>query len=186
MKEPKSKGAVPVTEKRLIRRQRIVVDPKNLIYATPENTTVYKPPDPDHPVYSLVGQVAMRWSRVEQSLDFCIGMLADIGDPITACITAQMMGHVPRCLTIKALAHWRGLPEIERAAEQLQQSLFEASDLRNRAIHDQLLIENKTKETFKNHRMSKKELQFGLKPFDDAELKRAIDLIDQIAINSMF
>jgi hypothetical protein len=106
----------------------------------------------------------MRWSSVEELLDGCIGMLADTHSPaITACITAQMMGHIPRCLTIKALAHWRGLPEIEKAMDGLQNSLFEASELRNRAIHDLLLIETKTNDTFKQHRMSKKDLQYGLK-----------------------
>jgi hypothetical protein len=104
--------------------------------------------------------------------------LADIGSEITACITAQMMGHGPRCLTIKAIAHWRGLPEVETAAERLYGTLFEASELRNRAIHDRLLIETKKKGTFRNHRMSKKELHYGLKPFDTAEFERALALIE--------
>ena len=102
---------------------------------------------------------------------------------ITACITAQLMGQSPRCLTIKALARWRGLPEIEKATDKLQKLLFEASERRNRAIHDLLLIETKTKATFKEHRMSKKELHYGLKEFDDSELNRAIDLIEKRRID---
>jgi hypothetical protein len=122
----------------------------------------------------------MRWSSLEEILDRCIGILADINEPaITACVTAQMMGHVPRCLTIKALARWRGLAKIEKVMDGLLNALFEASELRNRAIHDQLLIETKTQAIVKQHRMSKKELSYGLKQFDDVELKRAIGLIDK-------
>ena len=166
-------------EKRLSRRKKLVLDPRYTIQATEENTTVYSPPSPDHPVYALLGQITMRWSSLEELLDNCIGTLADTHPAITACITAQMMGHAPRCLTIKALAHWRGLLEIEEATHSLQNALFDASELRNRAIHDRLLIESKTKSTFKSHRMSKKELHYGLKQFDDSELKNALNLIEQ-------
>jgi hypothetical protein len=120
----------------------------------------------------------MRWSFIEELLDGCIGTLADTQPQITACITAQMMGHVPRCLTIKALSHWRGLSEIKKDAEHLKNVLHEASELRNRAIHDRILIESREKATFKSHRMSKTDLLYGLQPFDTAEFKRAIKLID--------
>jgi hypothetical protein len=170
-------------ERRLIRRKKLVPDPKRTIVATEENTTSYSPPLPNHQVYALIGQITMRWSFVEELLDNCIGTLADTEPAITACITAQMMGHAPRCLTIKALAHWRGLHEIEKAIDGLQNKLFEASELRNRAIHDRLLIKTKTKATFKEHRMSKKELHYGLKEFDDTELNRAIDLIEKRRID---
>jgi hypothetical protein len=113
-------------------------------------------------------------------LDICIRTLADTDPAVTACITAQMMGHGPRCLTIKALAHWRGLSEIEKAMEGLHNALYEASERRNRAIHDLLLIETKTNATFKDHRMSKKELHYGLKEFDMPELKRTLTLITKI------
>jgi hypothetical protein len=166
-------------EKRLIRRKILVPDPHYTINVTAENTPTYRAPSSDHPVYAMIGQITTRWSFVEDMLDHCIGTLADTEPAITACITAQMMGHVPRCLTIKALAHWRGLSEIEKATDRLQNALFEASELRNRAIHDMLMIETKTKTVFKNHRMSKKELHYGLKQFDDSEFKRTIDIIEK-------
>jgi hypothetical protein len=181
-------------KKRLIRRKKPVpaqkIAPTPGLIPTPgsifldiENAMVYGRPPPDHPVYALIGQITMRWSSVEERLDNCITALADTDHAITACITAQMMGHVPRCLTIKALAHWWGLLEIEKAMDGLQNALFEASELRNRAIHDLILIEEKTKAIIKNHRMSKKELHYGLKKFDDAELQRTIDLIEKRRID---
>jgi hypothetical protein len=127
----------------------------------------------------MVGEISMRWSFLEQLLDSCIATLADTGAEITACITAQMMGHSPRCLTIKAIAHWRGLPDIEKAVEKLNNKLFEVAELRNRAIHDQILIESKEQKPYRSHRMSKKELHYGLKPFDEAEFKHALSLIEE-------
>jgi len=121
----------------------------------------------------------MKWSNLERLLDVCITVLADMDEEIAVCFTAQMMGHSPRCLTIKALAHWRRLPDIEKAVGQLQNKLFEASELRNRAIHDLMLIESKKQTAFKNHRMSKKELHYGLKEFDVVELERALAMMDQ-------
>lgn len=166
-------------EKRLIRRQKLEIDPRYFVTATPESSTSYAPPESGHPIYAQIGEISMRWAFIEQLLDNCITTLADTDPQITACITAQMMGHVPRCLTIKALAHWRGLPDIVKAAESLQNSLHEVSELRNRAIHDRILIETKKKVPFKEHRMSKKDLQYGLKEFDPAVFKRAMELIDK-------
>ena len=120
----------------------------------------------------------MRWTFLEELLDICIATMADLDPEIVACFTAQMMGHVPRCLTIKALARYRGLPEIEGAAESLRNKLFDVSELRNRAIHDRLLIDTKSRKPFKEHRMSKKELLYGLQPFDKKELERALTLIE--------
>src|SRR6185437_6922065 len=165
--------------KRLIRREKLVPDATHWVVATPENTTTYKPPPRNHELYALIGEIASRWSFIELQLDACIATLADLGPEITACITAQMMGHMPRCLTIKAIAHWRGLPEIVKAAEALQNKLHEASEFRNRAIHDRLLIETKSEGAFKDHRMSKKELHYGLKEFDKGQMTRAIELIDK-------
>jgi hypothetical protein len=169
-------------EKRLIRRKRLVPQPGNTsqpgrIILDIENAMVFRRPPPDHPSYALIGQITMRWSFIEEFLDICIGTLADTNPAITACITAQMMGHGPRCLTIKALAHWRGLSEIEKATDGLQNALYEASERRNRAIHDLLLIETKTNATFKDHRMSKKELHYGLKECYMSELKNTLALI---------
>jgi hypothetical protein len=55
-------------EKRLIRRKALVPDPHYTIKATEENTPVYKLPPPDHPSYTLIGQITMRWSFIEEFL----------------------------------------------------------------------------------------------------------------------
>jgi hypothetical protein len=163
--------------RRLIRRKKL--DPSKILWLNAEGTEVYSPPPSGHPLYAAIGEISERWAFIEVLLDGCIATLADVGSEITACITAQMMGHVPRCLTIKALARWRGLPDIEKAAEKLQNKLFEASELRNRAIHDLLLIEQTEKAPFKDHRMSKRALIYGLLPFDEEEFSRALVLIDE-------
>ena len=168
-------------ERRLIRRRKLPpVKAGRLIVATSANTTHWIPPEPGNRIYALIGQIAMEWTLIENVLDDCIALIVDVNIQIAACITAQMMGHAaPRCLTIKALAHWRGLPEIAKAAERLQNGLFEAADRRNRAIHDRTLIETKERTAFKDHRMSKNELLFGLKEFDVGEFEKAIALIQR-------
>jgi hypothetical protein len=123
--------------------------------ATEENTIRYGPPPSGHPLYALIGEVSMAWSHIEQMLDACISTLADVEAAMTACFTAQMMGHNPRCLTIIALAHWRGLPDVEKAAEKLRKNLFDAALDRNRAIHDILLLESRTQKPYKSHQMAK-------------------------------
>jgi hypothetical protein len=168
---------------RLIRRKIPEVKPGRLIVAGPGDATEYASPPSSHPIYAMIGEIAMRWSFIEELLDHCIGMLADTGPEITACITAQMIGHTPRCLSIRALAHWRVLPDIEKEAARLQQTLFDASDLRNRAVHDRLLIETKEKTLFKMRRMSKKELDYRLKEFDEKEFSRAIQIIESRRID---
>ena len=165
--------------KRLIRRKRLKIDPERLLVAPKgDGTDVWTPAPPDHPVYALVGQISARWTWLEQVLDFCIGRLADIQDPIVACVTAQMMGHAPRCLTIKALAHWRGLAEIEDEAERLNNELYRASEKRNRAIHDRFVVQESDGRLAKNHRMSKKQLHYGIKEFDQTELNQALAQIE--------
>jgi hypothetical protein len=165
--------------RRLIRRKKFEpAPPERTATVTAESATAYESPPRNHPLYALVGEISMRWSFIESLLDACIGTLADISPEITACITAQMMGHVPRCLTIKALANWRGLPDIEDAATKLQNKLFEVSELRNRAIHDRLLIETREQRPFREHRMSKKELHYGLLPVDPQDLEKTLTKID--------
>lgn len=162
-----------------IRRKKFVpAPPERTIIATAENTTVLQLPPRNHPLYALVGEISMRWSFLEELLDTGIGTLAGIDAEITACITAQMMGHAPRCLTIIALAHWRGMPDVEEATKKLMSKLFEVSELRNRAIHDRLLIETKNQKTFRNHRMAKGQLRYGLSEFDSKELERVLSIIE--------
>jgi hypothetical protein len=160
-------------------RKKLEIDPKyRLVVPKGDGTGHWMPLPIDHPVYPLIGQISARWAHLEQALDFCIGTLADIQDPITSCITAQMMGHVPRCLTIKALAHWRGLPEIVKDTDILQNSLHDVSERRNRAIHDIFLVQESDGRLAKSHRMSKKELEHGLKDFDESDLRETISRID--------
>jgi hypothetical protein len=166
-------------EKRLIRRKRLVASPGHVVLASLDNTITFKPPERGDPLYALVGEIASKWSFVETLLDNCIGALADIDGGITACITAQMQSFYPKCLTIVALANYRGLPETAKAAEKLKGKLSEAAEARNRAVHDRVLIETVENKTYKEHRMAKGELVYGLKPFEKKQLDRALVLIDE-------
>jgi len=165
--------------KNLIHRKKLVIDPELHLVAPPsDGTDHWTPPPADHPVYSAVGRISAKWARIEDILDLCIGALADIQGPVTSCITAQMMGHTPRCLTIKALAHWRELPEIEKDVERLRNELHEVSELRNRAIHDIFVVQKSDGALAINHKMSKKELLYGIKTINVSDLETIIKQID--------
>jgi|SRR5579862_1748226 len=172
-------------KKRVIRRKKLEPTPGYVALAGPENTVSYRPPAPGDPLYALVGEIASKWSFVELLLDHCIATLADIDHGITACITAQMQSFYPKCLTIFALASHRGLPKVAEAAERLKGKLSEASEKRNRAVHDRLLIDHKEGRPYKDHRMAKSELIYGLKPFDKSELRSVLALIDKRRVDCL-
>src|SRR5581483_7504679 len=43
---------------RLIRRQKLVPDPRYIVRATADNTTVYAPPPRGHLLYALIGEIS--------------------------------------------------------------------------------------------------------------------------------
>jgi hypothetical protein len=49
-------------------------------------------PPPEHPIYSLIGQVAASWAHIDHLLDIMIWQLADVDAQAGACITAQIGG----------------------------------------------------------------------------------------------
>lgn len=122
----------------------------------------------DNPAYSLVGQVASDWAYLEHILDLIIGELAGIDQPTCACITAQMMGHSPRCDTIIALATHRGMSKaIIEKVDALKNSMFQLSTIRNRIIHDPWIKIKEASETGVHENpgqyksMARKELKYG-------------------------
>lgn len=65
-------------EKRLIHRRKFVVDPRYAVTAKAEFTTIYRLPPKGHPLYAQIGQIAMGWSSIEETLDACISTRSPI------------------------------------------------------------------------------------------------------------
>lgn len=89
------------------------------------------------PHYAAVGLVASHWARLERTADHAIWELIQAHPPVTACITAQLMGFAPKVRTIMALHHQLGGDEQDH--KKLRGLLNNAHGIqqeRNRVVHD--------------------------------------------------
>lgn len=171
--------AFPITVAKTVSNTLQVYPSLNLV-----TVETFKRLPEDSPIYGLVGQVASDWAYLEHVLDLIIWELAGIKQSVGACLTAQMMGHVPRCEAIIALATHRGLdPSIVERADRLKNSLFQVSTPRNRVVHDPWILISTTNSRGHFHEpgqfksMARKELRFGA---SKAEIDDIQDLIAKI------
>ncbi len=98
---------------------------------------VHEPLPAGHPIFSLVGQVSSEFARLEHTLDTAIWALAELEPPLGACLTAQIIGVRPRCLTIIALLSHRGFKSDKvKKIRKFMEKTSSLSDDRNRLVHD--------------------------------------------------
>ena len=142
----------------------------------------YSPLRGRHPVYSLVGEIASEFSRIEHMLDVTIWRMAGLSAQIGSSITAQLMGIRPRCLSILALANNIGLPEeIRKEVRQFMNDSFKPSEERNRLVHDSWYIHKKSGETAQLRSMPKEQLLYGHAPVSEADCQKVLKLIHGFA-----
>jgi hypothetical protein len=147
---------------------------RNLFY--PPVMQIYEPLPITDPSYSYIGRIASDWARIEHTLDNIIWELANLDPSSGACITAQLMGVRPRCLTILALAAHRGMPKelIERTTNFMNKS-GPVSDDRNRVIHDPWYLEKVSKTPAQLRSMPKGELVYGYVPRSKADMAKILE-----------
>jgi hypothetical protein len=137
-------------------------------------------PLPDkHPFYRLVGQVTSEWAHLEHALDLIIWRMAGVEEAKGACLTGQIMGASPRFLAIIALATLKQVNEkVIEEVRDLMRRTFDVQEARNRAIHDPWFISGgATGQVAQFKSMPKKELVYGMKDVDEAEIKKLIERI---------
>ncbi|KAB2957647.1 MAG: hypothetical protein F9K19_01940 [Rhizobiaceae bacterium] len=89
------------------------------------------------PHYAAIGLVASNWARLERTADEAIWELLQADPPLSASVTAQMMGLRPRMTAIQGLLSSLGAPDAAtKKVEGLLQSSYGLSDQRNRVVHD--------------------------------------------------
>jgi hypothetical protein len=138
-------------------------------------------PPPDHPVYTVIGQLASEWAHLEHALDMPIRRLAGIDDSHLACLTAQYMGVTPRfnaiiaLLTVRAKRDVRFSETMERANSLLRKS-YDLSERRNRAIHDPWYLASSLDGVgiAQFMKMPRKDLYYGIRRSDHRELKKIV------------
>lgn len=129
----------------------------------------------NHQVYTLVGRVASEWSRFEHTLDLIICDLANIEPEKGACITAQIMGAIPRFrVIITQLKHINTEASMALAKDfsDLMSRCHDVAEARNRLIHD----------TWYQYTASGDPGQFKSMPFKDPRygiMKVDLDDIDE-------
>lgn len=89
------------------------------------------------PHYAAIGLVASNWARLERTADEAIWELLQAHPPLSASVTAQMMGLRPRMNTIMALLRSLGEEESSvKKVEMLLQGSYSLAVERNRVVHD--------------------------------------------------
>lgn len=99
--------------------------------------TVIGPMPDDHPMLSVVGQIASQWAHIEHVLDTIIWSLAGAEPKTCACITAQLAGPYARFRAIISLANVLGLDaKLVTRITDLSYKIQGKSEKRNRVVHD--------------------------------------------------
>jgi hypothetical protein len=143
----------------------------------------FERPPTDHPIYSLVGRVASEWAHLEHSLDRIAWTLLGVISPRGAAVTSSLMGAAPRYKAILAqLEHRKHKdPQFEQyisKVTKLMQKTFDASESRNRIIHDPWYLDQKQGVAAQFKSYPAKDLRFGIREVD---LKMIDETIAKIA-----
>lgn len=145
------------------------------------NPTQIQKPAEDHKIYSLVGRVCSEWAHLEHILDETIWDLAEINPERGACITAQLIGHRPRRLTIIALTAHLKLERNTGKVEAFMNKLSNLAEDRNRIVHDPWYQYTGTDKTGQFRSMDRRELEFGIKEIDLTMIEATISAIQTMA-----
>lgn len=145
-------------------------------------------PPPEHPIYSLVGQIASSWAHVDHMLDILIWELADVDAQAGACITAQIPGTFGRFKALIALLTFhqqrtnKNLKPLIDKATELSQKGNAPGDKRHRAVHDPWYdYPTSEDQTAQFKAMPHKDHRYGIHPVDLAELEAALEDIKKFS-----
>lgn len=98
----------------------------------------------DPTIYGLIGNIASIWALLEYKVNHLIWRLANIEhDQLGACITAQIASFPARLMAVTLLARERQIStKYLKALNKLEADHREPLEIRNRAAHDPVGVEN--------------------------------------------
>jgi hypothetical protein len=142
-----------------------------------------------HPAYALIGSVAAEWANLEHKLDKTIWDLLGRDDARAACVTAQLMGIMPRYKAIISLLTLQSrTPARERAAKNLIKKVnalmrksHGPSEKRNRYVHDAWYMKAASGQPGQFRAMPFKEPHFGVKDIDLTEVGSTLADIQKLS-----
>jgi hypothetical protein len=145
-------------------------------------------PPPEHPIYSLVGQVASSWAHIDHLLDILIWQLADVEAQAGACITAQIAGTYGRFRAVIALLRFhqertnRDLKKLIDKATELSNKANIPGEERHRSIHDPWYEYPYTADQTAQFRaMPHKDPRYGIEPVDLEKIKADLEDIKKFS-----
>ena len=146
---------------------------------------IYKSPSDNHPIYSLVGRVAAEWALYEHNLDKIIWSLAGLNSVQGACITAQMMGAMPRLNAIKAQLTLRAALDPAFAkhltrVNKLTGHTRDPQEDRNRIIHDVWLSDDASQATAQFRAWPRNQLEYGIRDVDITKINNTLTAIGKL------
>ncbi len=136
--------------------------------------TIHGPLPSGHDFYKLVGRVVSEWAHLEHALDIIIWRLSGMDHKTGSCVTASMMGHIPRFNAISALAVAKGTSDkTAKDIETLGRKISELAKNRNRFTHDAWFhVNNERVAQFVS--FSPKTKEFGMKDIDEGAAHKLI------------
>lgn len=137
--------------------------------------SLHAPMPDNHPMLSVVGQIANQWAHIEHTLDTIVWRLAEVEPKKGSCITAQLTGSHPRFKAIISLATIRGFDKQLIADIIVMMNRMQGkTDKRNRAVHDAWYSEVTTNKPSQYKSTPFKDYSFGLQEADAQELSETI------------
>jgi hypothetical protein len=141
--------------------------------------TIYIPLPCEHPMHSLLGQVAAKWALVEHFLDQAIWRLAKLDNKAGACVTGQILGSIGKTAAIYALCKHRKLDvEIIDQLKILSRKLQASQNRCNRILHDARYIQDDGAETKQFKNMARDEFEFGFHSVSEEFIKETLETIE--------
>jgi hypothetical protein len=146
-----------------------------------------KPPEPNNPIYSYVGQIASAWAHVEHTLDTIIWELANIDAEYGACITAQMMGAYGRFkaiiseLNVFQRKSNKSTAQLVVKATELMNKCSGSGEKRNRVVHDPWYDYTPYDRTAQFKAVPFKDFSYGIHEVDQTELVETLDQIKKFS-----
>jgi hypothetical protein len=108
-----------------------------IVYSSSSTLSLHAPMPDNHPMLSVIGQIANQWAHIEHTLDTIVWRLAEVEPKKGSCITAQLTGSYPRFKAIISLATIRGLDkQLISDITQMMNRMQGKTDKRNRIVHD--------------------------------------------------
>ena len=144
-------------------------------------------PDITREHYEAVGRVSNAWATFEFYTDRLIWWVANVAEPIGACITAQYIGPGPRFRALAALAKIQGADsELIKAINKFSATAQGVASDRNRWSHDPMLVDVETGEVFRHQVTADRSLVFELKPAVVADMfaleKKIWGAVDELKV----